>query len=97
MTWKRLFLWESITNSKKLIAIAYNIQRTIQLVINNTPYGGYVINVESFDIDGILGRLRIMEDRNESLNTMGLQLNFKDEMDTCITPREIPANEKQYV
>ena len=39
-------------------------------------HGGYVINVGSFDIDGALGRPRLMEDGNESLMTMGMQTNY---------------------
>ena len=47
--------------------------------------GGYAINVGGLDIDGSLGRPRIMEDSNESLQTIGLQdkkvpQNMEDDM-----------------
>ena len=39
-------------------------------------HGDYAINVGSFDIEGALGRPRLMEDGNESLMTMGIQTNY---------------------
>ena len=41
-------------------------------------HGGYAINVGAFDIEGTLGNPRIMEDGNESLQTMGLYASFHD-------------------
>ena len=41
-------------------------------------HGGYAINVGSFDIEGGLGRLRLIEDGNESLMTMWIQTSYMD-------------------
>ena len=41
-------------------------------------HGGYAINVGAFDIEGTLGNPRIMEDGNESLQTMGLNKTSND-------------------
>ena len=54
------------------------IQHTDDYPTRNRHYkeedkGGYAINVGGFDIAGKLARPRIMEDGNESLQTMGLQ------------------------
>ena len=59
------------------------IQHTDDCTMRNKKYkeedhGGYAINVGAFDIDGTLGNPRIMEDGNESLQTMGLNASFHD-------------------
>ena len=41
-------------------------------------YGGYTINVGSFDIAGALGRPHLTEDGNESLLLMRMQKNYGD-------------------
>ena len=41
-------------------------------------YGGYTINVGSFDIEEALGIPLLMEDGNELLLTMGIQKNYWD-------------------
>ena len=56
------------------------IQHIIDYDTRNKHYrdedhGGYEINMGSFDIEGILGRSRLMEEGNESLLTMVIQKN----------------------
>ena len=41
-------------------------------------HGGYAINIEAFDIAGALVNPRIIENGNESLQTMGINTNCHD-------------------
>ena len=59
------------------------IQHTDDCTMRDKKYkeedhGGYAINVGVFDIEGALGNPRIMEDGNESLQTMWLNTTFHD-------------------
>ena len=61
----------------------YWMQHTDDCTMRNKQYkeedhGGYATNVGAFDIAGLLGNSRILEDGNESLQTMGLNTNFRD-------------------
>ena len=46
---------------------------------NEEDHRGYAINIGSFDIARALVKPRIMEDCNESLQTMGFNKNFHDD------------------
>ena len=56
-------------------------------------HGGYAINVGAFDIIGSLGKSRIIEDGNESLQTVGLNRDFQDDdgyMDITVKEGKTP-------
>ena len=63
-------------------------------------YGGYTINIGFFDKSGELGRPRIMEDGNESLQTMGLNRGWSDNdsyMDIELKGGKTPATDSTEV
>ena len=90
------------------------IQHTEDYPTRNKHYkeedkGGYAINVGGFDIEGSLDRPRIMEDGNESLQTMGLQdknsprdmegdmLSTQDDTEVSTFTVDLPTREDQLL